>query len=117
MLSSRVTLTQILSKLANQRALIRTDFNVPMKDGVITNNKRIVETLPTLKTVLEQNPRGVTIMTHSGRPNGNKDKKFTLRPVAKELESLLGTKVNFIDDCIGEEALERTQTVRNGEVL
>jgi len=56
-------------------------------------------------------------MTHSGRPNGNKDKKFTLRPVAKELESLLGTKVNFIDDCIGEEALERTQTVRNGEVL
>merc|ERR1711957_456101 len=116
MLSSRVCLPQILSKLTKQRALVRADFNVPMKDGLITNNKRIVETIPTLKAILEQGPAGMTIMSHSGRPDGKPNQKFSLRPVAVELEKQLGTKVHFIDDCIGAEALDRTRALNNGEV-
>ena len=117
MLSSRVTLPQILKQLHNSRALIRTDFNVPLANGVVSNNKRIVETLPTLKAILSENPKGMTIMSHLGRPEGNANKKFTLKPVAAELERLLGSKVTFIDDCIGQEAQERSHSLNNGEIL
>jgi len=88
-----------------KRVFLRVDYNVPLeeKDGqmVITDETRIVETLPTLKLLLEQG--GKLILTaHLGRPKGKREPSMSLRPVAKRLADLLGTQVNFVDDCIGD---------------
>lgn len=87
--------------LEGKRVLIRVDFNVPFKDGAISNNARIVGALPTIKHALEKGAKSVVLMSHLGRPNGMKQDKFSLAPVAVELETLLGTKVNFQPDCVG----------------
>ena len=87
--------------LEGKRVLIRVDFNVPFKDGAISNNARIVGALPTIKHALEKGAKSVVLMSHLGRPNGMKEDKFSLAPVAVELETLLGTKVNFQSDCVG----------------
>jgi phosphoglycerate kinase len=88
--------------LAGKRVLIRVDFNVPQDKatGAITNNQRIVAALPTIKYVLEKGA-SVVLMSHLGRPDGQKIAKFSLKPVATELEKLLGKPVTFLDDCVG----------------
>jgi phosphoglycerate kinase len=88
--------------LAGQRVLIRVDFNVPQDKatGAITNNQRIVAALPTIKYALEQGA-SVVLMSHLGRPDGQKIAKFSLQPVATELGQLLGRPVKFLDDCAG----------------
>src|SRR3954471_5250629 len=89
-------------KLAGKRVLMRVDFNVPQdkKTGAITNNQRIVAALPTIRYAIEQGA-SVVLMSHLGRPDGQKIEKFSLRPVAAELEKALGKKVIFLDDCVG----------------
>src|SRR4051812_49260374 len=89
-------------KLSGKRVLIRVDFNVPQdkKTGAITNNQRIVAALPTIRHVLDQGG-SVVLMSHLGRPDGQKIEKFSLKPVAAELEKQLGKKVIFLDDCVG----------------
>ncbi len=88
--------------LAGKRVLVRVDFNVPQDKatGAITNNQRIVAALPTIKHALEQGA-SVVLMSHLGRPDGQKLAKYSLRPVAAELEKLLGRPVIFLDDCVG----------------
>jgi phosphoglycerate kinase len=88
--------------LAGKRVLIRVDFNVPQDKvtGAITNNQRIVAALPTIKHALEQGA-SVVLMSHLGRPDGQKIAKFSLKPVADELAKLLGKPVKFLDDCVG----------------
>jgi phosphoglycerate kinase len=88
--------------LAGKRALIRVDFNVPQdkKTGAITNNQRIVAALPTIKYALEKGA-SVVLMSHLGRPDGQKIEKFSLKPIAAELQKLLGKPVQFLDDCVG----------------
>jgi phosphoglycerate kinase len=88
--------------LAGKRVLIRVDFNVPQDKvtGAITNNQRIVAALPTIKFALEQGA-SVVLMSHLGRPDGQKIAKFSLKPVADELAKLLGQPVKFLDDCVG----------------
>ena len=88
--------------LAGQRVLLRVDFNVPQDKvtGVITHNQRIVAALPTIKYALAQGA-AVVLMSHLGRPDGQKIAKFSLRPIAVELERLLGQPVKFLDDCVG----------------
>jgi phosphoglycerate kinase len=88
--------------LAGKRVLMRVDFNVPQdkKTGAITNNQRIAAALPTIKYALEQGA-SVVLMSHLGRPDGQRIEKFSLKPVAAELEKLLGRKVTFLDDCVG----------------
>jgi len=89
-------------KLAGQRVLMRVDFNVPQDKvtGAITNTARIAAALPSIKHVLEQGA-SVVLMSHLGRPDGQKIAKFSLKPVAAELEKLLGKPVTFLDDCVG----------------
>jgi phosphoglycerate kinase len=89
-------------KLAGKRVLMRVDFNVPQDkaSGAITNNQRIVAALPTIKYALEQGA-SVVLMSHLGRPDGQKIAKFSLKPIAAELEKLLGKSVKFLDDCVG----------------
>src|SRR5882757_740016 len=88
--------------LAGKRVLLRVDFNVPQDKatGAITNNQRIVAALPTIKYALEQGA-SVVLMSHLGRPDGQKIAKFSLKLVAAELEKLLGKPVTFLDDCVG----------------
>src|SRR5262245_2922651 len=88
--------------LAGKRVLMRVDFNVPQDKatGAITNNQRIVAALPTINYALEQGA-AVVLASHLGRPDGKKIAKFSLKPVAAELEKLLGKPVKFLDDCVG----------------
>ena len=107
-------------KLAGKRVLMRVDFNVPQdkKTGAITNNQRIAAALPTIKYALEQGA-AVVLMSHLGRPDGQRIEKFSLKPVAAELEKLLGKKVTFLDDCVGAavEAAVAPGKLKDGEVV
>ena len=91
-------------QLAGKRVLMRVDFNVPQDKatGAITNNQRIQAALPTIKFALEKGA-SVVLMSHLGRPDGQKIAKFSLKPVADELAKLLGKPVKFLDDCVGPE--------------
>ena len=88
--------------LAGKRALMRVDFNVPQDKATlaITNNQRIVSALPTIRYALEQGA-SVVLMSHLGRPNGERVAKFSLQPVADELAKLLERPVQFVSDCVG----------------
>lgn len=90
-------------ELAGKRVLVRVDFNVPQdkKTGAITNNQRIVAALPTIKHALDHGAASVVLMSHLGRPDGQRIGKFSLKPVAAELEKLLGRPVTFLEDCVG----------------
>lgn len=91
--------------LAGKRALMRVDFNVPQDKATlaITNNQRIVSALPTIQHALDQGA-SVVLMSHLGRPNGERVAKFSLKPVADELAKLLDRPVQFVADCVGPEA-------------
>lgn len=88
--------------LKGKRVLMRVDFNVPQDKATlqITNNQRIVSALPTIRYALEQGA-AVVLMSHLGRPDGEKVAKYSLKPVAAELQKLLGKPVQFLDDCVG----------------
>jgi len=89
--------------LNGKRVLMRVDFNVPMKDGVITNTHRIAAALPTVRYALDKGAKSVVLCSHLGRPDGQKNMKFSLKPVAAEVEKLLGKPVTFLADCVGAE--------------
>ena len=103
-----------------KRVFIRVDYNVPLdeKDGqmVITDETRIKETLPTLRLLIEKGGR-VILAAHMGRPKGKREATMSLRPVAERLAELLGTKVNFADDCIGEKVEKLANELPPGGVL
>lgn len=87
--------------VAGKRVIIRVDFNVPLKDGKITNNQRIVAALPSIKHCIDKGAKSVVLMSHLGRPDGTPNPKYTLKPVADELQKLLGKDVKFLNDCVG----------------
>jgi phosphoglycerate kinase len=102
--------------LRGKRVFIRVDFNVPLKDGVVTDDTRIRETLPTVRLGIEKGGR-LVLASHLGRPKGGPDPKFSLKPVAKKLEELLGKPVAFALDCVGPGAEAQSKALRDGEVL
>jgi phosphoglycerate kinase len=106
--------------LGGKRVLMRVDFNVPQdkKTGAITNNQRIAAALPTIRYALDHGA-SVVLMSHLGRPDGQRNEKFSLRPVAAELEKLLGRKVTFLDDCVGPavEAAVAPDKLKAGDVV
>ena len=103
-------------ELAGKRALIRVDFNVPVKNGVVESDKRIRAALPTIKYALDKGA-SVVLMSHLGRPNGQKNTKYTLAPVAKRLEELLGRPVQFLSDCVGPEVEAVCGSLKAGQVV
>lgn len=104
--------------LAGKRVLIRVDFNVPQdkQTGEITNTQRITAALPTIQHALDKGA-SVVLMSHLGRPNGQKTPKYSLAPVAKKLEELLGRPVKFLDDCVGAEVETACASLQPGEVV
>jgi len=99
-----------------QRVLVRVDFNVPMKDGEITDNSRMVASLPTLERLTRDGAR-VILMSHLGRPKGAVDPRYTLEPVARRLARLMDREIRFVDECVGVLALEASETLKDGEIL
>ena len=101
--------------LKDKKVLVRVDYNVPLKDGKVDNNKRIVATEKTIKHLLENNCR-VVLIAHLGRPKGKVCPEFSLAPVAAEVEKLFGVPVHFAKDCIGAEADKVVAETKNGEI-
>jgi phosphoglycerate kinase len=99
--------------LRGKRVLLREDLNVPMKDGAVGDETRIVAALPTLRWLRERGAKTV-ILSHLGRPDGTRQAKYSLRPVATRLAELLGTPVAFVDDCVGEAAVAASHAVPDG---
>ena len=101
-----------------KRVLARCDFNVPLKDGVITNDKRIVAALPTIKYLMEHGAK-VILCSHLGRPKGEYKPEFSLAPVAKKLSEYLGTEVKLAEDpeVVGPNAKAMAAELKDGEVM
>ena len=103
--------------LEGRRVLTRVDFNVPLNDElIITDNGRITGALPTIRHIVEQDGKAV-LMSHLGRPGGERVEKMSLKPVAEELSGLLGQKVILAPDCIGHEVETLVNSMQNGEVV
>ena len=100
-----------------KKVLMRCDFNVPLDDKCnITSDDRIVKALPTIKKILDGGG-ALILMSHLGRPKGQRDNKLSLTPVAKRLSELLDREVVFADDCIGAETKEKTRALKPGDCL
>jgi phosphoglycerate kinase len=106
-------------ELKGKRVVMRVDFNVPQdkKTGEITNNQRIVAALPTIQYALDQGAKSVVLMSHLGRPDGTVNAKYTLAPVAKRLEELMGKPVTFLDDCASEATVTACANPAEGSVI
>jgi len=104
--------------LSGKRVLIRVDFNVPQDKatGAITNTQRIVAAIPTIQYALEQGA-SVVLMSHLGRPNGQRVAKYSLKPVADKLAEVLGRPVRFLEDCVGAEVESACAALKAGEVV
>ncbi len=99
--------------IEGRRALVRVDFNCPVKDGAVTDNTRIRAALPTIKYLRDKGAR-VVLLSHLGRPKGGPDPKYSLRPVVRELERLLGAPVTFLEDPTSEAAVTATRRLPRG---
>ena len=106
------------AQIQGKTVLARVDYNVPLEhDGKIANDLRIQASLPTLQYLLAQGAKKVVIISHLGRPNGEKNLAFSLKPVAEKLSELLGQKVIFASDCIGEEAQRTVSNAPEGSII
>ncbi len=102
--------------IKGKRVLMRVDFNVPMADGKVTDDKRIKASLPTIQYVLDQGA-SLILMSHLGRPKGGPDPEFSLRAASEVLASLLGKPVKMAPDCVGPEVEKMAKALKPGEVL
>lgn len=103
--------------LTGKRVVMRVDFNVPIKDGKITGTQRIVAALESVKYALENQARSVVLMSHLGRPDGTPNPKYTMKPVAEELQKQLGKPVLFLNDCVGQEVFEACCSPPPGTII
>ncbi|WKC77644.1 phosphoglycerate kinase [Borreliella turdi] len=104
------------NSFAGKRALVRCDFNVPLKEGSISDDTRIKAALPTIEYLKERGAK-IVLISHLGRPEGKKNLKYSLKPVANRLSELLGQDVKMLSDCIGSEIVNNTLQMKDGDVV
>ncbi len=103
--------------LTGKRVLIRVDFNVPLKEGVVKDDTRIRAALPTIEYILSQKGASLVVMSHFGRPKGKKNPEFSMAPIGKRFAELLGKPVKVAPDVIGPEVEAEVKALKAGEVL
>jgi phosphoglycerate kinase len=103
-------------EVTGKRVVVRVDFNVPLKDGIVESDKRLRESLPTITYLRDKGAR-VVLVSHLGRPDGKPVPEMSLTPVAQTLAGLLGGPVAFASDCVGDPARQAVMSLKNGEVL
>lgn len=103
--------------LKNKRVLVRVDFNVPLKEGVITDDTRMQRALPTLKYILEQDGASLIVMSHLGRPSEEREPQFSMKQLEAHLSKISGVKVTTAPDCIGAEVEKMACELKAGEIL
>ena len=103
-------------EVSGKKVLVRCDFNVPFTNGVISDDKRIVSSLPTIEYLLK-NGAAVILCSHLGRPKNGPEEKFSMKPVAAKLSELLGIEVILAADVVGEDAVAKAAALKSGEVL
>lgn len=101
--------------IAGKRVLVRVDFNVPMRDGVVTDVTRLERGAPCLKDLAGRGAK-IIVLTHLGRPKGVRNPEFTLKPVADKLGEVMGQPVRFVEECIGEAAEAASRELKSGEI-
>ncbi|POY76883.1 putative Phosphoglycerate kinase [Rhodotorula taiwanensis] len=116
-LSSKLSIKDV--DLKGKRVVMRVDFNVPFDgEGKITNNQRITAALPTIQYAIDQGAKSIALLSHLGRPNGAVVEKYSLKPVAAELERLLpGKKIQFLPECVGEKTEQAVANAQDGEIF
>lgn len=102
--------------IKGKRVLMRVDFNVPIENGSIKDDNRVVQALPSIQHVID-NEGKLILMSHLGRPGGERDPSLSLRPVAEHLQTLVDTTVYFVEDCIGKAVNRQIEEMSNGDVL
>lgn len=115
MLSKKLGIDE--ANLKDKRVLIRVDFNVPMKNGKITNLQRITTTIPTIEYCLKQGAKSVVLMSHLGRPDGNVVPSMSMKPIVEPLSELLKRPVTFLPDCVGPEVEAECANPTPGSVI
>ncbi|MEO1441198.1 MAG: phosphoglycerate kinase, partial [Chloroflexota bacterium] len=103
--------------LSGKRVLVRVDFNVPISDGVVKDDTRVRAAVPTLQHILEQKPQSVLLMSHLGRPKGERKLELSLKPVADVLSEHMGVDVSFAGDTVGDVVSDAVQSLPEGGVL
>jgi len=116
-LSNKLGIDDLEGEIKGKKIIMRVDFNVPLKDGEVTDPKRISSTIPSIKYLLEQGAKSIVLMSHMGRPDGTKQDKFSLKQVVSTLEKELGKEVTFVPDCQGDEVAKVCEEAKDGEII
>ena len=117
MLSKKLAIDNIPHLIKGKRVLMRVDFNVPIKEGKIKDTTRIVGALPSINYCLEHGAKSVVLMSHLGRPDGQRVEKHSMKPIVPALEDLLRKKVQFLEDCVGPNIEKECIGADNGKII